>query len=297
MIGAGVGFLVAAGVVLVVAGVLRPRLLESAEGSGAGFASAAARVARAATRGQKLKAGVSGRQGTLVGVAGAVGVLSFAVTRWPVAAVGAAAISYVIASTIAGSGAHNAAERAEGVAIWVETIRDLVEGGAGLETAVMMACKSAPDALVEELAELVLEVESGRAVRESVARASGRISNTTADIAVSVLVLTMGGQASRPAEVLGQIAAHAREEVARIGEIEAARASAGTTMTMVMALMGLGVGGFLLFGRSYLEPYGTPVGQLVLAGVLAVMLGAFMWMRSLIAIKEHSRIITPETML
>ena len=291
------GFLVAAGVVLVVVGAMGPRLGDGRLGGRRGLALAAAQAVRAGSGGRRLKERFNARQGALFGVAGLVAVVAFAVTRWPVAAVGGAAIGYVIASTIAGSGAHDAAARAEGVAIWVETIRDLVVGGTGLETAVMTACTSAPEALAVELAELVLDVESGHSVRESVARASGRISNTTADIAVSVLVMTLGGQASRPAEVLGQIAIHARQEVAQIGDIEAARASARTTMTMVMAIMGLGIGGFFLFGRSYLEPYGTPTGQLILAGVLGVMLVSFIWMRNLITIKEHTRIITPETML
>ena len=68
-------------------------------------------------------------------------------------------------------------------------------------------------------------------------------------------------------------------------------------MTMVMAIMGLGVGGFFVFGRDYLEPYGTAAGQMILAAVLGVILVSFVWMRNLITITEHKRIITPETML
>ena len=199
MIGAGAGFLIAAGVVLIAAGVLRPRLAQPRARSGVGLGLRATQAARAASKRAGLRERLDARHGVLLAVAAAVAGVSFAVTRWPVAAVGGAAIGYVIASTIAGSGAGNLAARAEGVAIWVETIRDLVAGGTGLETAVMAACRAAPDALAADLAELVLDVESGRSVRESVARASGRISNTTADIAVSVLMLTLGGQASRPA--------------------------------------------------------------------------------------------------
>lgn len=133
-------------------------------------------------------------------------------------------------------------------------------------------------------------------VREGIAAVAGRIKNPTADIAVAVLLLTLQGQAARPVEVLSQLARDARDHVSRIAEIEAARASARTTMRMVMVVMGAGIGVFFMFGRSYLEPYGTIAGQFILAVIMGVLVFSFSWMRKLITIKESPRIIMPETM-
>jgi len=302
VIGAAAGFLVASGLVLVIAAWLSRRQDddrdENPRSDAIGLAQKAGLAALQRRREMRvrLKDRLTAVQVLPIVAAVAVGLTTIAVTRWPVAAAGGAVIAFIVTTTLMSGGASDVAGRAEGVAVWVETVRDLVAGGLGLESAIMTACRSAPKALAVEFAEMVLEVERGRSVRESIAAAAGRIANPTADIAVAVLLLTLEGQVSRPVEVLSHLARDARDHVSRIAEIEAARASARTTMRMVMVVMGLGIGVFFLFGRSYLAPYGTILGQMVLAGIMAVLVASFAWMRKLISIKEQQRIIIPEAM-
>lgn len=159
MIGAAVGFLVMSGLVLVVGAMLvRRGGGDEQQSESMGLAQRAAEAARRRRKETqvKLRDRLDSRQMLPIGVAGGVGVVAFAATRWPVAALGGAAIGYVIVTTLMGSGATNVAARAEGVAIWVETMRDLTAGGLGLESAIMTACRTAPDALATELAELVV---------------------------------------------------------------------------------------------------------------------------------------------
>ncbi len=300
MVGISVGFVMAAGLILIAASVaVRRRKSETtaqaAVAVSARAAAVAARRRRLAVR-ARLRQRLTGRDMVPVVVAAAVGAGGLVVTRWPVVGLGGAVIGWIVAVTLTGSGAGNVAARAEAVAVWVETMRDLVAGGQGLESAVLTACRSAPKVLAADMARVVLEVDRGRSVKESIAASAGWIANPTADIAIAVVVLTLDGNASRPIAVLDQLAQEARAQVARIAEVEAARASARTTMRMIMAVLALGVGAMFVFGRGYLDAYGTLIGQLVLGVILAIMAVAFGWMRTLITIKEDTRVLTPETM-
>jgi tight adherence protein B len=62
----------------------------------------------------------------------------------------------------------------------------------------------------------------------------------------------------------------AREEARMHRRVEGARARPRADMRSVLAIMGVFVGVFSLVGRSYLAPYDTPGGQLVLAVVVGI---------------------------
>jgi len=52
------------------------------------------------------------------------------------------------------------------------------------------------------------------------------------------------------------------------------------------------VGGLAVFNRSYVEPYSSALGQLVLAGVVSLFVAGFWWMRRLAVHVSPARLLT-----
>jgi hypothetical protein len=64
--------------------------------------------------------------------------------------------------------------------------------------------------------------------------------------------------------------------------VEADRAKPRSNVrTLVLLILGLS-GGLIVFDRTYLAPYGSVAGQLALAGVVALFVVAFVWLRRMI---------------
>ncbi len=60
----------------------------------------------------------------------------------------------------------------------------------------------------------------------------------------------------------------------------------------VIVLVTIGVAALLIvFNRSYVAPYGSPVGQVVLAGIACIFGFAFWWLRRLSEFQEPARFL------
>jgi len=80
------------------------------------------------------------------------------------------------------------------------------------------------------------------------------------------------------------------EEVAMRRRVEAERAKPRTTARAV-TLITLGVVALGALNRTYLAPYGTPLGQLVLLGVTGMFVGPLAWMRALTLSAPQPRLL------
>ena len=109
-----------------------------------------------------------------------------------------------------------------------------------------------------------------------------------------VAALILGDRRRGPglARALASVADAVAEEVAVRRRIEADRAKPRATARAV-TLITLGVVVFGLASGTYLAPYGTPLGQLVLAGIGAVFTASLLWMRSMTLTSAQPRVLAP----
>ena len=91
-----------------------------------------------------------------------------------------------------------------------------------------------------------------------------------------------GGRARRPA---------GRADSAATGEVEGPLGPRRTTARAV-TLITLGVVGLGALNGTYLAPYGTTLGQLVLAVIAFGFVGALAWMRALTLTKPEPRFLS-----
>lgn len=230
-----------------------------------------------------------GRSGTPPGAAGrwpglgrraalsAAGALLLGLaTRWPVAAISGAVLGWFFVDLAGQKGARDAAlERSEAIAGWAEMLRDTMAGAHGLEQAIVTTAAVAPTAIRDDLLLLTARLPS-EPLPGALRRLADELADPTADLVVAALIIAAEGSPRDLGVLLGSLADAARDEAAMRRRVEATRARARTTVQIVTGLTALLAAGLLAFSGGYLDPYGDPLGQVVLA-FIAGLFGTSLW--------------------
>ena len=213
-----------------------------------------------------------------LGLAAGAAVVVGAATGWPVGAVLAALAGLGALSLLGGARRHQAAVgRIEAVAGWAEMLRDTMAGSAGLEQAIIATATLAPLPIRAAVATLAVRLE-GERLAPALRAFADDVADPTCDLVVAALVLAAEHQAQRLGELLGSLAAAARDQATMRLRVEAGRARTRTSVKVIVGATGALVLGLALFNRGYLAPYDTATGQLVLVLVGGVFAVAFTWL-------------------
>lgn len=225
----------------------------------------------------------------LVGVA--AGMTGVVLTRWPVAAIAAAGLGWFSTELFGGKAARERAiARTEAIASWTEMLRDTLSGAHGLEEAIITSAEVAPTAIRPEVTSLAIRLERDPLDRALESFAED-LAHPSGDLVVTALTLAAGGAVGDLSELLGTLAVSAREEAAMRLRVDAARARLRTAVRVIAVVTAVTALGLILLNRPYLDVYGGPIGQLVLAVVVATWAGALWWLHRM------SHFLTPDRFL
>lgn len=218
------------------------------------------------------------RLGLRLGVAAGLGVLAAALTRWPVAALAAAAGGFVLPGVVGRKADRRSSiERVEAIAGWAEMLRDTMAGAGGLEQSIVASAGVAPPAIRREVLTLAARLQRER-LAPALRDFAETLDDPTGDLVVAALLLAADKSPKRLGQLLGTLAESARAEVTMRLRIDAGRARTRTSVRVVTFTT---VGFTLLLlalNRSYLQPYESALGQLVLAVVGGCFATAFWWL-------------------
>jgi tight adherence protein B len=218
------------------------------------------------------------RANLCIGLAVGAGVIVGAATGWPVGAVLAALAGWGAPGLLGGARRHQAAVgRIEAIAGWAEMLRDTMAGSAGLEQAIIATAPLAPLPIRGEVATLAIRLE-GERLGPALRAFADDVADPTCDLVAAALVLAADHQAQRLGELLGSLAAAARDQATMRLRVEAGRARTRTSVKVIVGTTSAMVLALALFNRGYLSPYDTATGQLVLILVGAVFAVAFTWL-------------------
>ena len=213
-----------------------------------------------------------------LGLGAGAAVLIGALTGWPVGALLGGLAGFGLPRLFdATKGRAEALSRIEAVAAWAEMLRDTMAGAAGLEQAIVATAPVAPLALRAEITTLAARLESER-LAPALRAFADEVGDPTMDLVVAALVLAAEHQASRLGELLGSLAQAARDQATMRLRVEAGRARSRTSVKVVVGVTAGLAFGLVLLNRTYLAPYGTALGQLVLLLVGAMFTAAFVWL-------------------
>lgn len=223
----------------------------------------------------------------------AIGLLVWLVSSWPVA--GLISAITVLGLPVLLSTSREAARgiaRVEAVEEWTRRLSDILVVGVGLEQAIITSVRSVPEPIRVEVATLGARL-SARWPSETALRAfADELGDATGDLVVASLILGHRRRGPGLARALTAVADSVSQEVAMRRRVEADRAKPRTTARAVTFIT-LGVVCIGALNPTYLKPYGTGVGQLVLLGVTALFVGALAWMRLLTLPVAQARLLKP----
>lgn len=221
-----------------------------------------------------------------------LGLLTLALTHWVVLAV---VVGLVVAFwDRAFGGARNEREaivRVEGLAAWIEALRDTIAGAVGLEQAIPATAINAAPSIRPALNLLVDRLRVREPLPDALMKFSDDLDDPSADLVVAALILNARLRGPGLRDVLSALAVSARDELDVRRRVESSRRSTRRSVQIVVGVIVFVAGLLVVFNREYVEPYATLVGQLVLALVLGMFgIGVF-WMRQLAGVVQPERFL------
>ncbi|MFF4482926.1 type II secretion system F family protein [Streptomyces sp. NPDC001520] len=183
--------------------------------------------------------------------------------------------------------------RLEALSHWARQLADGLRVGRGLQQALIASRRGAPAVLEEPVAALADRLQLGWAPEDALREFADELGDVTADKVVAALILSISDRGPGLAQSLEDLAETVREEVGKRRKSEADRSKPRQTVRwMTFITLGLVGMGFLVTG--YTAPYGTLLGELVLAAVTAGFIAVLTWMRSLAEYRPIPRFLVPD---
>ena len=151
--------------------------------------------------------------------------------------------------------------------MWTEMLRDTLAAAAGLSQAMIVIGPSAPIVIRTEAVTLANRIASGTSIEVALRSFSVELDDPSSDLVVCALLLAVKARTQRIVDLLSALASATREDVATRLRIDASRAAARSAVRTITWFSLAFAGLLLILARSYLAPYGSFGGQLVLCVV------------------------------
>lgn len=187
-----------------------------------------------------------------------------AITRWPVAGLLAFCAGLGIPAVIAATRSSLDGGKVEAIASWTELLRDSLASSSGLLQAIMSTAQIAPQPIRPALQRMTSRLANGMPLATAITKFGRELDDASGDIVVCALLLAASARTQKLSDLLGELATSMREEVAVRMRIEASRASAKSSVRTVVIFSVVFFIGLMLLAHSYLAPFGSMTGQLVL---------------------------------
>jgi tight adherence protein B len=228
--------------------------------------------------------------GARFGSAAAGLVVVGAATRWPAAAVIAAAAGWMLPDLRGAARRRDAAlARTEAVALWAEQLRDSLAAG-GLRDALRASRRVAPIAIRAEVARLVDRAEF-TPLPAALRQFAAEVDDPVADSVVAALVIAVERQASGLRDLLSEVAHAARNTAAMRMRVESGRARSYQQARLVVGFSIVFSVLLAVASPSFMAPYGSAGGQVVLGIIGALFLAAMAGMNRLARPVERARLL------
>ncbi|GGD24041.1 type II secretion system F family protein [Nocardioides daphniae] len=220
------------------------------------------------------------------------GVLILLLTRWVVAAVAVGALVVFWDKLFGSSRTERAGlARLEGLATWTESLRDTVAGAIGLEQAIPATAHAAADTIRPQLLALSDRLRVRVPLPEALQRFADDMDDAGADLIIAALILNSRLRGPGLRQVLTSLAHAAREELEMRQRVNAGRRATQRSVQIVVGVTVAFVLGLRLLNPSYVEPYGTPFGQIMLVVILFFFGAGIFWLRRLSQFEAPERFL------
>lgn len=223
----------------------------------------------------------------------AAGATGWLFTGWPIVGI-AAAIAVLALPWLRAERASHRIDRLEALEQWTRRLADLLTIGSGIEQALIASVRTAPAPIEPTVLALAARLRARTPTELALRAFADDLDDPAGDLVAAALILATRRRGRGLAQILDGLARAVADEVNVRRGIEADRAKPRTTARAVTWISLVAAGSLILVDRAYVAPFGTAVGQVVLAAVLALFAGAFVWMRQLAAISPGHRFLVDD---
>ena len=224
----------------------------------------------------------------LVGVVG--GCVAWLVTGWALALVAVPLACVGVPVLLSGSGASARIDRLEAMEEWTRSLSGVLTVGIGLEQALVATERSTPSAIRPEVQRLVARLRSRWNTEEAIRAFADELDDATGDLVAANLILAARRRGAGLSQVLESLAESVSADVRARRQIEADRAKPRATARWV-TIISVGVLVILAISGTYVEPYRSPLGQVILVTLLAAYVATLVWMKRMAIGKPLARFL------
>jgi Flp pilus assembly protein TadB len=232
------------------------------------------------------------KQTRILIVAGcAAAVVAYFVTGWVLAFVLVPVAFVGLPVLLSSSSAAARIERLEAMEEWTRSLSGVLTVGVGLEQALVATLRSTPAAIAPEVTRLVARLRARWVTEDALRAFADELDDATGDLVAANLILGARRRGAGLASVLEALAESVAADVRARRQVEADRAKPRATARWV-TLISVGVLVVLSMSGSYVQPYQSPLGQIVLVSLLAAYIATLLWMKRMAIGQASPRFLT-----
>lgn len=221
------------------------------------------------------------------------GIVLAAVTGWVVMVIIVPAVLVVLPALLAVPRAREVT-LLEGLDRWVRTVAAALPTGRSVPDAVRVSRRTAPPVIRDEVAVLVSRLDARWRTEEALRAFADSLAHPDADAVVAALILAARRGTSGASVTLAALADNLQAQLHGRRAVETERAKPYQIVRQVSVIT---VGTLILFAivsRGFFTPYGTPIGQFILAGLVTCYLGSLALMRHRARPPQRLRLLVKE---
>ena len=193
-------------------------------------------------------------------------------TGWMVAVLVVPAAAAGLPVLLSAPPAASKIDRLEAMEEWTRSLSGVLTAGVGLEQALIATLRSTPDPIRPEVTRLASRLRARWATEDALRAFADDLDDATGDVVAANLILGARRRGAGLASVLDALAESVAADVRARREIEADRAKPRATARWV-TIITVSVLVFLALTGDYVAPFGTPLGQVLLALLLVAVRG------------------------
>jgi len=240
------------------------------------------------TKGHRLT--LSARTRMLLSVGLGLGLLGWLLTGWVLALVIGPAAVIGLPALLAPPPAATQIHRLEAMEEWTRSLAGVLTVGIGLEQALVATLRSTPAPINAEVTRLVARLRARWDTETALRAFADELDDATGDLIAANLILGARRRGAGLASVLEGLAESVASDVRARRQVEADRAKPRATARWV-TLISTSVLVVLALSGSYVEPYSSPVGQVILVVLLSAYVATLIWMRRMATGKPLPRFL------
>jgi Flp pilus assembly protein TadB len=222
------------------------------------------------------------------------GVVALLVTGWVLSLIVVPVAFVGLPTLLSSSSASAQINRLEGMEEWTRSLSGVLTVGVGLEQALVATLRSTPAAIAPEVTRLVARLRARWVTEDALRAFADELDDATGDLVAANLILGARRRGAGLASVLEGLAESVASDVRARRQVEADRAKPRATARSV-TLISVGVLVVLAVSGTYVEPYRSPLGQVILIALLSAYVATLIWMKRMAIGRPLPRFLSPDS--